>query len=363
MQSKYLIALLSASLSAACLVQAQGTWQLATFAGTGAKGSSGDGGQAAEAQLNNPFGLARGPDGALYFCDTDNHKIRKISKPGIVTTVAGKGSRGYSGDGGPAQQAELNEPYELRFDKSGNLFFVEMQNHLVRSVDARTGIIRTVAGSGAAGFGGDGGPAIKALMKQPHSIQFDAEGKLFICDIGNNRIRWVDRQTGVIATFAGTGVKSATPDGTSAKNAPLNGPRAIDFDRDGNLWLALREGNQILEWKRASDTFQLVAGTGAEGFTGNGGPAAKAALSGPKGLSVGPDGNVYFTDTGSHSVRMINRRAGTVELLAGTGARGDGPDGPGTAAGLAHPHGIFVDSDGSVFVGDTENHKVRRLRR
>ncbi len=296
-------------------------------------------------------------------CDTENHKIRKISREGILTTVAGKGTRGYSGDGGPATQAELNEPYELRFDKLGSLFFVEMQNHIVRCVDPRSGAIRTIAGSGKGGFGGDGGPAIKALMKQPHSIQFDAAGKLYVCDIGNNRIRLVDLQTGLITTFSGSGAKGSTPDGAPARNAPLNGPRAIDFDQDGNLWLALREGNQILEWKRSTDTFHLVAGTGKEGFSGNGGPATQATLSGPKGLSVGPDGNVYFTDTGSHSIRMINLGTGTLELLSGTGVRGDGPEGPGHAARLASPHGVFADSDGSVFVGDTENNKIRILRR
>ncbi len=357
-----MLAILSAFICSLLLVQAQAAWQLKTFAGTGVKGSPNPEAFASQAQFNDPFGIARGPDGALYVCDTGNHQIQKISRAGIVSTVAGNGKRGYSGDGGPASKATLNEPYEVRFDRAGNLYFVEMQNHIVRCVEARTGMIRTVAGAGVAGFGGDGGPATKALMKQPHSIQFDASGKLFICDIGNHRIRVVDLASGLITTFSGTGARNATPDGTSAGNASLNGPRAIDFDRDGNLWLALREGNQILVWKRASDSFHLAAGTGVSGFTGNGGPALRATLSGPKGLSIGPDGNVYFADTGSHSVRRINLRTQFVELLAGTGKRGDGPDGPGAASSLAHPHGVFVDSDGSVFVGDTENHKIRILR-
>src|SRR6266496_1157900 len=186
--------------------------QISTFAGTGLAGFSGDNGSAGKAQLNNPYGITRGPDGALYICDMENHRIRKVSRDGNITTVAGTGRRGYSGDGGPALQAELNEPYEARFDKAGNLFFVEMSNHLVRRVDAWTGLISTVAGTGQPGFSGDGGSATNATLKQPHSIQFAPSGDLHICDIGNHRIRKVDMKTGIITTFAGTGEPRPTPD-------------------------------------------------------------------------------------------------------------------------------------------------------
>src|SRR6266511_2467167 len=219
--------------------------QIATFVGIGQAGYSGDNGAAGKAQLNNPYGITRGPDGALYICDMENHRIRKVSRDGNITTVAGTGKPGYSGDGGPALQAELNEPYEVRFDKAGDMFFVEMRNHIVRRVDGQTKFISTVAGSGKEGFSGDGGPATKAELRQPHSIQFDGRGDLYICDIGNHRICRVDLKTGIISTFAGTGERLATPDGVKFANASLNGPRAIDFDKDGNLWLALREGNAI----------------------------------------------------------------------------------------------------------------------
>src|SRR5258708_6213920 len=146
-------------------------WQMTTFAGTGAAGYEGDGGPAIQAQLNNPFGLVRGPDGALYFCDTGNHAIRKITPDGKIRTIAGTGKAGYSGDGGPATAAQLNEPYEVRFDSAGNLFFAERLNHVVRQVAARSGIISTFAGTGVEGFSGDGGPASRALFRQPHSIQ------------------------------------------------------------------------------------------------------------------------------------------------------------------------------------------------
>ncbi len=336
--------------------------RIETFAGAGVAGYSGDGGQAAKARLNNPFGVARGPDEALYVCDTMNHVIRKIDRNGVITTVAGAGRKGFSGDGGPALEATLNEPYEVRFNKQGDMFFVERLNHVVRRVDSKTRIITTVAGSGEAGFSGDGGAARRATLNQPHSIQFDRNGDLFICDILNHRIRKIDMKTGVITTFAGTGEKKPTPDGAKIAGTPLNGPRAIDFDRRGDMWLALREGNAVYRLDMNAGTIHHVAGTGAKGFTGNGGPAKLATLSGPKGLSIAPNGDVYLADTESHSIRMIDVRKQTIELIAGTGARGDGADGDPLSCQMARPHGVFVDRDESIFIGDSEAHRVRVIR-
>ena len=358
-------ALLTALLLAgfALLPQTQAAPQLTTFAGTGSKGFSGDGGPAAGAQVNDPFGIARGPDGALYICDCDNQRVRKVEPDGTISTVAGNGTRGYSGDGGPAREAALNEPYEVRFDKMGNVFFVERLSAVVRRVEAKTGVISTVAGTGLPGFSGDGGPAVMAQLNEPHSIGFDRAGDLYICDIKNHRVRKVDMKTGTISTFAGTGEKKPTPDGAPIAGTPLNGPRALDFDRDGDLWLALREGNVVLKLDLAAGVIRHIAGTGKQGFTGHGGPAKDATLSGPKGLSVGPDGNVYLADTESHSIRMIDVKTGTLTLLAGTGTRGDGPDGDPLQGQLARPHGVFVDRDGAVFIGDSEAHRVRVLRK
>jgi streptogramin lyase len=332
------------------------------FAGNGSKGYSGDGGPATDAQLNFPTGISRGPDGALYICDTGNHRVRKVTRDGIITTIAGTGVGGWSGDGGPATAAKLNEPYEVRFDSHGNIFWVERLNHAVRKLDPKTGIISTIAGTGAAGFSGDGGPAIGAQLNEPHSIGFDKADNLYICDVRNHRIRKVDAKTGKISTFAGTGEKKPTPDGVDFLTAPLNGPRALDFDQAGNLWVALREGNAIFSLDLKSSKVHHEAGTGKKGFTGNGGPAKDADLSGPKGIAVAPSGNIYFADTESHTIRMIDPRTRTIHLVAGTGAGGDGSENDPLKCQLARPHGIFVDKDGSIFIGDSEAQRVRVIR-
>lgn len=337
--------------------------EIRTVAGNGTKGFTGDGGPAAQSQLNNPFGLTRGPDKALYICDTDNHRIRKIAPDGTISTVAGTGERGWSGDGGPAVSAKLNEPYEVRFDAAGNLYWCERMSHTVRKMEARTGVVSTIAGTGTAGFGGDDGPAIKAQLNQPHSIAIDSKDSLYICDILNHRIRLVDLKTGTITTFAGTGERKTAPDGSKFAGAPLNGPRAMDFAPDGSLWLALREGNAIYRLDMLAATLHHVAGAGGKpGFAGNGGPAKAAVLGGPKGISIGPDGRIYFADTESHSIRCVDLKKNTVELVAGTGQKGDGPDGDPLGCKLARPHGVFVDKDGTVFIGGSEDHRIRAVR-
>src|SRR5436190_8618015 len=315
---------------------------IANFAGTGIKGFSGDGGPAINAQLNDPSGIARGPDGALYMCDTGNHRIRKVTADGNIHTVAGSGQPGWSGDGGPATSAKLNEPYEVRFDSSGNIFWVERSSHSVRKCEAKTGLISTIAGTGAPGFSGDGGPAAGGALNGPHSIGFDKAGDLYICDVKNHRIRKVEMRTGKISTFAGTGEKKTFIEGASFRTTALHGPRALDFDRAGNLWLALREGNVVCELALREGTIQRKAGTGQKGFEGNGGPALTATLSGPKGVAVAPSGKVYLADTENHSIRMIDPAAGTMYLIAGTGVRGDGHDSDPLKCQLMRPHGVFV---------------------
>lgn len=350
------LALLVQSVSAA-------EWTISTFAGNGTQGGSGDGGPATAAQIDNPFGVVRGPDGAIWFCEYTGQRIRRVAPDGTISTIAGTGKAGYSGDGGPALQATFRLPHELRFDAAGDLYVVDMTNHAVRKIDMKTKIITTFAGTGTAGYSGDGGPAAQAQFKQPHSIQFGPDGSLYVCDIGNHVIRRIDMKTGLISTFAGTGKPGATPDGAPIAGTPLKGPRSLDFDKEGNLWLVTREGNQVFKFDLKAGKIQHVAGTGAKGFTGNGGPAKLATLSGPKGVSIDAAGNAWLADTESHSVRMIDAKTGNLELIVGTGEKGDGPEGDPLKCKMARLHGIFCDADGTVYIGDSETHRVRLLKR
>ena len=235
---------------------------VSTLIGTGARGYS-------DREVNNPYGLVIGPDRALYFCDLDNQRIRRLDlETRRTSVVAGNGQKAYGGDGGPATAAALNMPHEIQFDAAGNIYIAERDNHVVRKVEARTGIISTFAGTGMAGFSGDGGAATRAQLRQPHSIAVDPGGKLLICDIGNHRIRQVDFSTGVIETYGGTAERQPTPDGAAVKTAPLNGPRTMAFDGDGNLFLALREGNAIYRIASKAGTIHHLAGTGEQGANG-----------------------------------------------------------------------------------------------
>ena len=334
-----------------------------TVAGNGRDVPNDADGTATTSSVSQPFGISTGPDGALYVCEVGSHRVRRVDlKTGAITTVAGTGRKGYSGDGGLAAAAELNEPYEIRFDSSGNMLFVEMQNHIVRRVDAQTGVISTVAGTGSSGYSGDGGLAASALLNQPHSIAIDASDNIYICDIRNHRVRVVSAANGVISTFAGTGAKSQTPDGAAVGTTPLNGPRAIEVTTDGVIWLALREGNAIFRTDLAELKWSHRAGTGRSGYSGDGGPAVKAQLAGPKGVALSKSGDLYFADTESHTIRVLRQDSATVETVIGDGQAGDGPDGDPHLCRLNRPHGVFVSSDGWLYVGDSNNHRVRRLQ-
>ena len=315
-----------------------------------------------DTQVNNPYGVVIGPDGALYFCDLDNQVIRRLDlTSGVTTTVAGNGERGYAGDGGQAVEASLNMPHEIRFDRDGDLYIVERDSHIVRSVDMTTGIISTVAGTGLEGFSGDGGPATEAQLNRPHSIAFAPDGRLLICDIGNHRIRRVDVAANTIETFAGTGERAPTPDGAPLDGTPLNGPRAMAISPDGQLYLALREGNAIHRIDLATETIHHVAGTGEQGYTGDGGPAVAATLAGPKGLGYANE-TLYIVDTENHVIREVDLSTGLITTILGTGQRGDGPEPNPRGCRMSRPHGVWVAADAALYVGDSEAHRIRVLR-
>lgn len=339
-------------------------WTISTFAGTGVQGSTGDGGPATAARIDDPYGIVRGPDGAIWFCEHAGHRIRRIAPDGTISTVAGTGAKGYTGDGGPAKEATFNLPHELRFDSAGNLYVADTGNNAVRRIEIKTGTITTFAGgTKTKGETGDGGPAKQASLNGPHSIQISPDDILYICDVPSHIIRRVDLRSGIISTFAGTGKPGPTPDGSPIVGTPLNNPRSLDVDREGNLWLVTREGNQVLKFDLKAGVIRHIAGTGETGFTGNGGPAKNATLSGPKGIALDAKGNAWLADTESHSVRMVDASTGRIELIAGTGAKGDGPDGNPLQCAMNRLHGVFVDKDGSVFIGDSEAHRIRVLRR
>src|SRR5690606_26662873 len=186
---------------------------------------------------------------------------------------------------------------------------------------------------------------------------------LFVCDIGNHVIRRIDMETGIISTFAGTGKAGDTPDGSPIAGTPLRGPRSLDIDKEGDLWLATREGNQVFRFDLKAGLIHHIAGTGKQGFTGHGGPAKEADLSGPKGITVDASGDVWLADCESHSIRMIDMAKGTIELIAGTGKKGNGTSSDPLQCEMARPHGIYADADGGIYIGDSEAHKIRVLRR
>jgi len=337
---------------------------ITTVAGTGNFGYSGDGGPATEAGLSEPKGIAVDAAGNLFIADSGNRRVRRVdATTGIITTAAGNGIVGYSGDGGPATSATLGNPSLISVDAAGNLFIADSGNHRVRRVDATTGIITTVAGNGILGYFGDGGLATAASVAGPQGVAVDAAGNLFIADSGNHRVRRVDATTGIITTVAGDGMGGYSGDGGPATAAKLRSPAGSAVDAAGNLFIA--GGDRVRRVDATTGIITTVAGNGIEGYAGDGGPATSAKFDNPTGIVIDAAGNLFIADSSNGSVRRVDARTGIVTTVAGfdsqfyAGPLGDG--GPATASPLGFPVGIAIDAANDLFIVGRDHKRVRRV--
>ena len=332
---------------------------ITTVAGNGTKGFCGDGGPATQACLNLPSDLAVDAAGNLYIADDENNRVRRVAPDGTITTVAGNGTKGFCGDGGPATQACLWGPYALAVDAADNLYIADWGNHRVRRV-APDGTITTVAGNGTDDFCGDGGPATQACLSGPHGLAVDAAGNLYIAEWWNARVRRV-APDGTITTVAGNGSNGRfCGDGGPATQACLNRPGWLAVDAAGNLYFP-DWGNARVRRVAPDGTITTVAGNGTKGFCGDGGPATQACLNAPYGVAVDAAGNLYIADACNARVRRV-APDGTITTVAGNGTKGFcGDGGPASQACLLGPGGLAVDAAGNLYIANWGNHRVRRV--
>jgi sugar lactone lactonase YvrE len=312
------------------------------------------GAQAAASGLKGPRTLAVDSTGHVLVTDTENHRIVRIDPSGAMAVVAGTGKPGSGGDGGPATAAQLKDPHGIAVDGAGNIYVADSPNHRIRRIEPG-GIITTVAGTGKAGFSGDGGPATAAQLNRPRNLIVAPDGALIIADTDNHRIRRVDG-AGSITTIAGSGSAQPAGDGGPATAAGFTDPRDVALDHDGNLYVADTMAHRVRRIDRHG-TVTTVAGTGQPGYTGDHGPAVNALLHEPRGVAVDPAGDLFMADSSNNRVRWVDR-AGIIRTLFGTGERKDAPG----AMGLADPRGLNTDAAGAVFVADTGNNRVLKVR-
>lgn len=391
------------------------TWTISTLAGNGTSSYSGEGGSAAMACLNEPKGVTLDRHGNVYVADSENHVIRKIDRTtGIISTIAGapvhereemmvrttsevtevdpladddlaggrtssytqyadlsgtvrywtnktSSPQRYGGDGGAAVQARLNFPTAVAVDREGNVYIADTMNHRVRVVEAATGVISTLAGTGQAGFSGDGGAVYQATLNEPAALVLDETHKLYIADQNNHRIRVVDLKTGRIQTIAGTGVATYDGDGQPAVNAALAGPSGLAL-ADDRLYIADTFNGRIRCVQLSSGQISTAAGDGAAYRYESPSDPPSSSLSRPTGIVITHDGDLVLTDSDNHLIRKWDWDSGTAFRVAGNGGPSySGDRGPAKEAGLCYPFGIAVDRDGSLLVADTFNHRIRLL--
>ena len=338
------------------------TGVITTLAGTGERGFGGDGGPATEASLDSPTGLAIDVAGNLYVADSANRRVRRINAvTGVIDTLAGTGTWTYVADGRPATEALLSSPAGLAVDATGNVYFAELGHGLVRRVDAETGVISTLAGTGERKHGGDGGPATEAGLSSPAGVAVDAAGAVYVADRSTYRVRRIDASTGVITTIAGTGERGFTGDGGPAIEARLFAPTAVAVDAASNVYVADTGNGRVRRIDADTGEITTIAGGGGD-YPGDGGPASEARLRAPEGLAVDATGNVYVADTGNNRVCKIDISTGIITTVAGTGDQGYGGDGgPASEALLQQPMGLALNTAGDVYVADSGNLRVRRI--
>lgn len=329
-----------------------------TIAGTGAAGFNGDDQPAVGAQVNNPAGLAIDSTGNLLVADLDNHRVRRISPTGVITTIAGTGAPGFAGDGGPATAAQLNRPRAMSVTGSGEIYIADGANHRIRKISSG-GTISTVAGNGTAGYGGDGGPATAAALFNPRGVTLCPDGTLYIADTDNHRIRAVDA-TGTIRTASGTGTGTYSGDGGPATSAALNAPYQLACAPDGRLYLT-DTGNHRIRMIRPDGMISTVAGTGTGGYSGDGGPAVQAQIGDPQALALDPAGNLYIAERYNNRIRKITPD-GIITTVVGTGtATSTGDGGPAASATVNGPRGLAATLT-QLYLSEVNGQRIRRVR-
>jgi DNA-binding beta-propeller fold protein YncE len=319
---------------------------------------------AKDAKLVTPFGVDFDREGNLYFIELKGERVGKIDPKGILTIIAGTGKRGSGGDGGPAEKAEFNGMHHLALTPNGDIYLADTWNNKVRKIDAKTGHISTFAGTGQKGFSGDGGPASEAKFGGIYCLAFDSKfEKMFLVDLDNRRVRAIDMKTNMVSTIAGNGQKGIPEDGSEAKQSSLVDPRAVAVDRDGNIYILERSGH-ALRVVDAQGKIRTVVGTGKQGSPGDGEDARKATLNGPKHLCIDQDGGVIIADTENHLIRKYLPKEGKIIRLAGTGKKGKSGIGESPEKlELNQPHGVWIHPQGNLYISDSTNDRILMIKK